>query len=327
MVEQSQLNGHKNGHLRGPGLNHQALISQVALLRPESPIRSLFPAELIPGMLSLLAGKPNAATFPIDEISIKLKAGAEEGRQIGSSSEGSASSQSLAIRGKELEVALQYGSTPGLAPLVQWLKEWQSRVHGRPIVNANDSVQGGLNPWTLNVGHGSQDFLNKVFNTLLNPGDSCLVERPVYAGVLPNLIALQANIIPVEADEEGMTATSLRSTLVSWTSSGKTKNLPFPKFVLTTPTGANPSGTTASEQRKRDVLQVVRDFGILLVEDDPYALLSFQGLDDGPAETRTRVRTYFSLEKDEAETWGTGWVLRLDSFSKVRKTHSSKYCY
>ena len=144
------INGHQT---KGPGLNHLALISLQALRRPQSPIRSLFPAELLPGMLSFLAGKPNASTFPLDEITLKLKADAEgSGRE----------QTTLTIQGSELETALQYGSTPGTPALVQWLTDWQAKMHHRRIVQPGDKVQGGQNPWTINVGHGSQDLLTKV---------------------------------------------------------------------------------------------------------------------------------------------------------------------
>lgn len=315
---ESMVSGHagvpgvpKQPLLKGPGLNHQALVSHTALLRPQSPIRSLFPAELIPGMLSFLAGKPNSSTFPFAEISMTLKPDTE----AGVAQDGSATK--LTFKGKELDMALQYGSTPGLEPLIHWLTGWQSRFSNRPIVKAGQEVKAGHNPWAVHVGHGSQDFLTKVFNTLLNPGDCCLVERPVYAGVMPNLVVLQANVIAVESDEEGMSPVSLRSILTGWATSEETKHKPFPKFVLTTPTGANPSGTTASEQRKREVLQIIREFGLLLIEDDPYALLAFDGLGEETPETRKRCPTYFGMESEGAERWGTGWVLRLDSFSKV----------
>lgn len=158
----------------------------------------------------------------------------------------------------------------------------------------------------------------QTFHTLLNEGDACLVESPAYSGVLPELEAIGANLVPVPSDSEGMKASSLREILSSWTTSEATKSFGFPKFVYTTPTGANPSGTTASEQRKREVLQVIREYGILLLEDDPYLLLSFQGLEDGPAESRKRPKTYWDLEQEGAEEWGTGWIMRFDSFSKVR---------
>jgi tryptophan aminotransferase len=149
-IKSNGIHGHQ---MKGPGLDHKALISEQALRRPQSPIRSLFPAESLPGMLSFLAGKPNASTFPLDEITLKLKAGAE----------GSGSNQTrLTINGSELETALQYGLTPGMPALVQWLTGWQSKMHHRRIVKQGDAVRDGHNPWTINVGHGSQDLLTKV---------------------------------------------------------------------------------------------------------------------------------------------------------------------
>lgn len=143
------------------------------------------------------------------------------------------------------------------------------------------------------------------------------MESPAYAGVLPELESINVHLVAIESDSKGMTATSLRDVLSAWSTSPATSHLRFPKFVYTTPTGANPSGTTASEQRKIDVLQVTREYGLLLLEDDPYMMLSFEGLGEDTPETRKRPRTYWDLEQDEAERWGTGWVMRFDSYSKV----------
>lgn len=139
----------------------------------------------------------------------------------------------------------------------------------------------------------------------------------LYSGILPVLITLKANIVSVDTDCEGLMATSLENILSQWHTNPKTSSQPYPKVIYTVPTAANPSGTTASEQRKKEVLAVARRYGVLIIEDDPYMLLSFAGLGDAPPELRPRVRTYFSLEEDDAEEWGTGWVIRFDSFSKI----------
>lgn len=141
------VNGHR---AKAAGLDHMSLISRQALRRPQSSIRSLFPAEHIPGMISFLAGKPNSATFPLEEITLKLKAGAEGG------------GSSLKIDGSELDTALQYGMTPGMPALVQWLTNWQSQLHHRKIVKVNDQIEDGQSPWSIHVGQGSQDLLTKV---------------------------------------------------------------------------------------------------------------------------------------------------------------------
>jgi tryptophan aminotransferase len=155
--------------LRGHGIDHQAMLSNTTKLRPESAIRSLFPVEATPGMLSLLAGKPNTATFPFSNIALTLKPVGEQ------------EATTLSISGQDLEVGLQYGQTWGLPRLVEWLVQWQSRFHGRAIIrNQTEYKQDGRYPWRLSIGNGSQDLLTKTFNACINPGDSVLAECPAY---------------------------------------------------------------------------------------------------------------------------------------------------
>ena len=85
-------------------------------------------------------------------------------------------------------------------------------------------------------------------------------------------------------------------------------------MLYTVPAGSNPAGTTASADRKRAVLALVRRYGMLLFEDDPYYYLTFDGI-DGDAVTRPRVPSYFALER-EGEEYGN--VVRFESLSKVR---------
>lgn len=138
------------------------------------------------------------------------------------------------------------------------------------------------------------------------------------SGILPSLQMLHARIFEASTDAEGVSATALDTLLSNWTTDPATSTAPFPKFIYTVPTGSNPAGTTASDQRKREVLDVIRRHGLLLLEDDPYYFLGFDGLGQDPV-TRTRGRSYWSLENEGREQWGTGRVLRFESFSKVSK--------
>lgn len=120
----------------------------------------------------------------------------------------------------------------------------------------------------------------------------------------------------VPVDARGLSAKALRSTLENWYTSEKTKQLKFPKAIYSIPTGGNPSGVSADEERKKEVLQVIREFGLILFEDDPYYFLSFENLGADPV-TRPRPKSYLSLEQEDVEKWGDGRVLRFDSLSKV----------
>ncbi|CCF51469.1 hypothetical protein NDA11_007411 [Ustilago hordei] len=286
-------------------LDYQSLLSDSARNRMPSAIRSLFPAELIPGMVSLLSGKPNSDTFPFQKITLELKPEVAEAGKV----------ETVTIEGSDLDIALQYSATSGLPKLVDWIENFQSKVHKRPRVK--EGKRAG-EVWRCSFGNGSQDLLTKAFEALVNEGDSVLLESPAYSGILPSLVSHKARFFEAATDSEGVEPTALDALLSNWSTSSSTKDSPFPKFLYTTPTGANPSGTTASDDRKRAVLAVAGKHNLLLLEDDPYYFLSFKGLSAvADPVTRVRGKSYFQLEAEDNYVGGVGRVLRFDSFSKI----------
>lgn len=135
------------------------------------------PLESIPGIISLLAGKPNPETFPITSFSFTART---------PSADGTDPEREFTLKGQDLEEALQYGPTPGLPRLIKWLLGLQEEVHERVLGD----------DWTLTCGAGGQDLLYKVgpfilrrvrasyvtqaISALVGPGDFVLVEAPVY---------------------------------------------------------------------------------------------------------------------------------------------------
>lgn len=101
------------------------------------------PLELVPGIISMLAGKPNPSMFPITSMSITVRSPHAK--------EGVSSEQVLTIDGATLTEALQYGPTPGLPDTVRWFTGLQEVVHKRP--RSSD--------WSLAMGSGSQDVIYK----------------------------------------------------------------------------------------------------------------------------------------------------------------------
>lgn len=286
-----------------PALDYALLLSSSARNRMPSAIRSLFPAELIPGMVSLLSGKPNSETFPFQRISLELKPSIHPEGQT----------ETVSIEGSDLDIALQYSATSGLPKLVDWIIKFQSRVHARKQVDEGNKP-GEV--WRCSFGNGSQDLLTKTFEALVDAGDSVVLESPAYSGILPSLVAHKANLFEAETDAEGVEPTALDTLLTNWKTDSATRDSRFPKFLYTTPTGANPSGTSASDNRKRAILDIIRKHNLLLLEDDPYYFLSFQGLEPGAdAVKRTRGKSYFQLEAQD--DYGVGRVVRFDSFSKI----------
>ncbi|KAH6913463.1 PLP-dependent transferase [Coprinopsis sp. MPI-PUGE-AT-0042] len=265
---------------RLPDSYYDAFLSDNAKERKPSPIRGLFPLEQTPGLISLLAGKPNAETFPFLSLSFKAKSPTNSGEEV-----------DLTLDDADLKQGLQYGATAGMPKLLVWLNQLQETHHGRK--------QG--EGWRVSVGSGSQDLIFKAVQALVNPGDAILVESPVYAGVIPMFSTLHCEQVEVETDSKGIKSSSLRSILENWPSE-KAK----PKVLYTVPYGCNPTGMTATLERRKEVLELAREHSFIILEDDPYYYLYY-----GKAP---RYPSYFSLEREEPEV---GRVVRFDSLSKI----------
>ena len=107
-------------------------------------VRSLMPLENTPGLISLLAGKPNSSTFPFTSIQLTARSPTDPTKE-----------EILTIGQKELESALQYGPTAGIPSLLEWIWGLQDFSHGRKRGEG----------WRPSVGAGSQDLIYKVCGT------------------------------------------------------------------------------------------------------------------------------------------------------------------
>lgn len=112
-------------------------------------VRGLYPLERTPGVISLLAGKPNAALFPFTSVQFTAPSCA-----VG----GSASEQTLfKVDDDVLAMGLQYAPTSGIPPMVEWLTEFQEQEHARRRSEG----------WRVSVTAGSQDAIYKVRRVVL----------------------------------------------------------------------------------------------------------------------------------------------------------------
>jgi 2-aminoadipate transaminase len=144
---------------------------------------------------------------------------------------------------------LSYGSSAGYAPLRDWIAERHGVDHERVLVT-NGSLQGMV-------------FLAERF-----AGERVLVEEPTYDRPLKILAAHDVETVSVAMDEEGLDLAALADALDS---GGK------PAFLYTIPTFQNPSGRTLSVERRHRLAEVVREHELLVLEDDPYGLVRFDG--------------------------------------------------
>jgi 2-aminoadipate transaminase len=145
---------------------------------------------------------------------------------------------------------LSYGPAAGYAPLREWIAERHGVEPGRVLLT-NGSLQGFV-------------FLAQH----LGRGSRVLVESPTYDRPLKILAEVGAEVVALPMDDEGLDPDALESALASG---------PPPAFLYTIPTFQNPSGRTLSTERRRRLVELVAKHGLLVLEDDPYGLVRYQG--------------------------------------------------
>lgn len=182
---------------------------------------------------------------------------------------------------------LQYGPTDGLPALREQIARWM-HVRGTPC-----------DPADILVTSGSQQGFDLVTRTLLRPGQAAVVERPTYTGPLRVLKVAGVNTLTVGGDAHGLDVAELEALL-------RDKSQPKPTLMYVVPTFANPSGATMTLERRRRLLALAVEYQFVVVEDDPYGNLRFEG---------EPVPHMLALLKDMPEA--RPWLVHLGSFSKV----------
>eukprot|EP01132_Coremiostelium_polycephalum_P005741 gene5741-7142_t len=241
-----------------------------------SPVRAYVSFPGVEKMISLAGGLPNPKTFPFKSITIELK-----------------DNSKLEITGSELETALNYSNSYGLAKLTSWIKQLQIRTHSLSTEKQ----------WEVCVSTGSQSAIAMAMEVIFEEGDSIITEEPTYSGTLPIIRPMGLNIVGVEVDQFGMIPEKLESVLSNWDA----KAYPFPKGIYLIPSGQNPSGSTMTTERKELIYQIASRYNLLILEDDPYYFLQFGQSTSGDGKLS---KSFLSMDVD-------GRVLRFDSFSKI----------
>lgn len=153
--------------------------------------------------------------------------------------------------------ALQYSSTEGYWPLRNWVAQ---RVNQR---------QGtSFNPDNVQIVHGSQQALDLSGKLFLDEGDVVLCEVPTYLAALSAFRAYGCGFVGVETDDEGMLPDALEKALA---------DNPRAKLIYVIPDFQNPSGRTWSRARRKALTELSAKYGVMVLEDAPYAELRFAG--------------------------------------------------
>jgi len=149
---------------------------------------------------------------------------------------------------------------------------------------------------------GSQMGLDLVTKIFCNPGDTVLVESPSYVGALGVFRSYQCNVVHVPMDAHGLDPEALREALSTQTNV---------KFIYTIPSFHNPAGLTQSQQRREEILVIAQEYGVPILEDDPYGLLGFEGAPPRAIRARDHQNVIYlgSFSKTIASGLRLGWVI------------------
>jgi len=197
-----------------------------------SAIRELFKLLGKPGIISFAGGFPDSAMFDV---------------------EGIREASALALS-KEPGAALQYGATEGYNPLREQLALFMA-AKGVKNINAEGLI----------VTTGSQQALDLVAKTLLNPDDIALVEAPTFLATIQCFRLYGPKVIGVPIDAHGVQVDKLEAMIQQHK----------PKLVYIIPTFGNPSGALLTKERRLKILQLAVQYKTIVVEDDPYGDLYF----------------------------------------------------
>lgn len=253
--------------------------SRTALAATSSEVRDLLRHAQLPGMISMAGGLPAPELFDLDGIA-------------------RATSQVLA-RGVG---ALQYSVTEGQPALRAQIA---TRLH---------AAGAALDGHSIVVTTGSQQALDLLGRTLLNPGDTVIVESPTYLAALQAFSLSGARYVSIDQDEQGAVVEDLEQ-LVGHA----------PKMVYVVTNFANPSGRTLSLERRLRLLEWAARHRVMVIEDDPYGELRTDGeylpsllaLSTQVPGSTPWVGLISTLSKTVSPGFRVGWMVLPEAIAEV----------
>jgi 2-aminoadipate transaminase len=249
---------------------YEALFASRTRGMKSSAMREMMALTEQPDVISLAGGLPDTSTFA-PELYAKLMS---------------------QVAATATARALQYGPTEGMAATVGCIVE----------VMAAEGTQ--IDPGEVLVTTGGQQVIDLVCKTLIDPGDVIVAEAPTYPGAIPTFSAYQAQVEQIEMDGDGMPIDELERTLDRLQADGRR-----PKFIYTIPNFQNPGGVTMSLARRRRLVEVAHERELLILEDNPYGLLRYEG---------EPLPTLHSLDARSGGAGGAAdLVIYLGTFSKI----------
>lgn len=221
-----------------------------------------------PEFISFSGGFPSPNSFPIEALE---KASTKVFKEDGAN-------------------ALQYSSTQGYYPLRKWIAD-------RYLSRQNLVV----NPEDILITTGSQQALDLISKTFLDPFDHVVVENPSYLGALQSLSMFEPIFHKVELLEDGLDLEELKIVLDTY----------HPKLLYVVPNFQNPTGISYSQAKREALVQLIQDYDVIVIEDDPYGELRYVGKDKSLLKSLCpqQVLLMGSFSKIISPGMRIGWVV------------------
>lgn len=236
-----------------------------------SAVRDLFSAAVRPDIISLSGGMPDVSLLPASAIKKATRAALDD----------------------ERPVALQYGGTSGRA-------ETRAAICNEIMRDIGIRCR----PDELMLTSGAQQALDLIARTFIDPGDIILAEGPTYLGALQAFSAYEPDIRCIQLDSEGMRMDLLEEELERIG-----KGNPRLKFCYVIPNFQNPTGVTMTPSRRKRLLELADEYGFMVLEDDPYGRLRYDGGHMIPLKALDERVVYLgTISKVFAPGLRTGWI-------------------
>ncbi len=212
------------------------------------------------------------------------------------------------VMARSEEQSLSYSTTLG-----------EPKIRRQIAYHYLDTVGAQVEPENIAITNGGQEALLLSLQAVASAGDVIAVETPTYHGLLELIDSLGMLAIEVETcPEEGVTLSELRRVL---------ENHPVKACMFAT-TLANPLGVTMPEEDRRRLVAMIDEFDTVLIEDDVYGDLRFDGCRPIPAQFMSnspRIITCGSFSKTAAPGYRIGWVVTehyMDTITRLKRAFS-----
>ena len=240
----------------------QQIFSESAQSMKRSAIREILKLTQKPEVISFGGGLPSPESFPVEELKEII----------------------LELLDEDGPGALQYGATEGVMELREILVERYKK----------DGFEIGID--NLSITTSSQQGLYILGKIFLDKGDSIICGLPSYLGGISAFSTFGARMHGIPFDDQGMRSDKLKEKLQEL----KDQHIK-PKFIYIIPDFQNPAGITMPEARRKEVIDIARQYDVLIIEDSPYREIRFEGKSQ---------KTLFQLDNQ-------GQVITLGTFSKT----------